>query len=783
MKKIFITLMILTLSLGGLASALRDSSPVDSVLIPNSQALYFADHSINEIAPYTRDISGWTKYTPPIYLNVGETCQGLAAAADGSTLFMSIANGSNSEIRSYQLDNQGLPTAGAVVMGGDYWGSNSIPAGLAIGGRNLFTVDRYYGFLRAYNISTATMEVEDKKFLGTQNLFNVAAIKTGQVTYGYFTINMPPFGPTQIPQTYSIYTLYVSHKAQAGAIYVYEYSENDPNTTPTLTYQSTLNDSVLEYPTYLKIVGTKLYAAINGTQGVDIAVYDVTSNLLVGTVKNSNKITGDFGWTSFAFTSDNKSLYYKKAKTAAEKDGDSELFMIDLDKITMNAEAEDVTPTTASNPAFGGLIGSDGLTIASDTVALTNSPDGKIQIIPRPVKADITVTAPNGGEKWKIGSDQSITWTTSGEVAYASIEVSVDNGTNWSLITTEGILGGSSSYTWTVPNTPTTDALIRVSDAKDGKPFDVSDATFEITTEGAATGVVVSNTAIARSSKDVVITWQTTPADKPCYVWTASPYSTDPADWTKLTTSAKINTHTDTDQVGKGTTKYYRAAPEAQTSLTAADITTEVVGKVDIHIDGGKMTLMSLPLIPSSTTISDVIGDQLTAGYDESNSGAIYNDNKGTWNIAFYQTSNNKWTDSVTYQDSTLETKIDKGYIVTNPSTVEITVVGKIPTTERSITIEKGLNLIGSAYPLATAIASAGLDTSGCTAGYDESNSGAIYNDNKGTWNIAFYQTSNNKWTDSVTYLDSTLKLEPGKGYWFFEPTKTSFTWKYPKPY
>ena len=90
----------------------------------------------------------------------------------------------------------------------------------------------------------------------------------------------------------------------------------------------------------------------------------------------------------------------------------------------------------------------------------------------------VTVTAPNGGESWMIGSLQNITWT-SANIANVKIEYSTNNGTGW-LIVIASIPATAGSYAWTIPNTLTTQALIRVSDVSNAATNDVSNALFTI---------------------------------------------------------------------------------------------------------------------------------------------------------------------------------------------------------------------------------------------------------------------------------------------------------------
>jgi hypothetical protein len=90
----------------------------------------------------------------------------------------------------------------------------------------------------------------------------------------------------------------------------------------------------------------------------------------------------------------------------------------------------------------------------------------------------ITIISPNGIESWEGGTIHNITWTSSGTFANVKIEYSTNNGTNW---TTEiASTPNDGSYTWTVPNSPSTHCLVRISDAGDGDPSDTSDAVFTI---------------------------------------------------------------------------------------------------------------------------------------------------------------------------------------------------------------------------------------------------------------------------------------------------------------
>ncbi len=91
--------------------------------------------------------------------------------------------------------------------------------------------------------------------------------------------------------------------------------------------------------------------------------------------------------------------------------------------------------------------------------------------------ASLRVTSPNGGETWQIGDVRTITWTSSNTSGEVDIDLSTNGGGSWSSIATNEPDDGS--YSWTVPNEPSSNCLIRITDS-DGDPFDTSDQPFTI---------------------------------------------------------------------------------------------------------------------------------------------------------------------------------------------------------------------------------------------------------------------------------------------------------------
>ncbi len=118
------------------------------------------------------------------------------------------------------------------------------------------------------------------------------------------------------------------------------------------------------------------------------------------------------------------------------------------------------------NPGYEGLLGSGRLNVyrAIDAVYVP----------------DVTVTYPNGGEVFYIGTVETLTWDGSDNVGIVTtvIEYSVDGGDSWMLIDT--VAGNPGSYDWTVTGPPSSTCRIGITciDAVGGEGWDMSDEDF-----------------------------------------------------------------------------------------------------------------------------------------------------------------------------------------------------------------------------------------------------------------------------------------------------------------
>lgn len=118
----------------------------------------------------------------------------------------------------------------------------------------------------------------------------------------------------------------------------------------------------------------------------------------------------------------------------------------------------------------------------------------------------ITISTPNGGEFINANTSYNITWNTSGTVGLLDLYYTVDNGVNWTFLTS-GIDPNSGSYVWSVPNTPTNVCLIRLTD---GTVQDESDAVFSINFSNNAITVTSPNGGEVYSGGSTqTVTWTT----------------------------------------------------------------------------------------------------------------------------------------------------------------------------------------------------------------------------------------------------------------------------------
>lgn len=92
----------------------------------------------------------------------------------------------------------------------------------------------------------------------------------------------------------------------------------------------------------------------------------------------------------------------------------------------------------------------------------------------------LRLVSPNGGELFLVDSVATVTWSSSA-VVNVKLEYSTNNGTNWTNIIAP-TPAASQSYNWVIPNFPSTEVLVKISDADNPADniLDQSDNVFSI---------------------------------------------------------------------------------------------------------------------------------------------------------------------------------------------------------------------------------------------------------------------------------------------------------------
>ena len=90
----------------------------------------------------------------------------------------------------------------------------------------------------------------------------------------------------------------------------------------------------------------------------------------------------------------------------------------------------------------------------------------------------LTLTAPNGGEKWCAQNAYTVTWNGIG-ISRVKIEYSTDNGSTWSAVA-DSLASADQAYSWKIPNDSSSRCRVRISDCWNPSCFDISDASFSI---------------------------------------------------------------------------------------------------------------------------------------------------------------------------------------------------------------------------------------------------------------------------------------------------------------
>jgi uncharacterized protein (TIGR02145 family) len=91
----------------------------------------------------------------------------------------------------------------------------------------------------------------------------------------------------------------------------------------------------------------------------------------------------------------------------------------------------------------------------------------------------LSLQAPYGGENWQIGSNHKISWGGDLVNKKMKIEYSSNNGDDWIEII-NSIQAVNGEINWTIPNTPSVNCIVKITDLNNPTSFSICDSAFSI---------------------------------------------------------------------------------------------------------------------------------------------------------------------------------------------------------------------------------------------------------------------------------------------------------------
>lgn len=123
-------------------------------------------------------------------------------------------------------------------------------------------------------------------------------------------------------------------------------------------------------------------------------------------------------------------------------------------------------------------------------------------------QAFLTLTSPNGGEQWEIGTTHPVTWNSYGNFDWVKLQFSKDNGTTWDDIADETKNDGE--YDWEITSDATDQYLVRIEEKYEMTLADTSDDVFAVVVPKSLTLTTPNGGECLRPDAKYKINWAST---------------------------------------------------------------------------------------------------------------------------------------------------------------------------------------------------------------------------------------------------------------------------------
>ncbi len=213
--------------------------------------------------------------------------------------------------------------------------------------------------------------------------------------------------------------------------------------------------------------------------------------------------------------------------------------------------------------------------------------------------------------------------------------------------------------------------------------------------------------------------------------------------------------------------RYYKVS---QNSVDSGNI----VGTYQIVVNEG-MNLISLPFVPFSTALEDVIGVQVTGADNIGESDLIWAWDGTKYTFVWLVGGTGNSLDGKWYtgnNPTTVTLGADQGaWLQIRPGhgPVDLCFVGEVSNSNRAIPIVEGMNLIGTSFPYTTDLSITNLWESGFTGADNIGESDIIWSWVNDNYELIWLVDGVNNTLNGNWYIGNTpvvRNLEPGSGYW-----------------